>query len=342
MKVNVANYLIIDNPANGGFGSIFRAIQEKDITKRIVIMKTIKKKFAKDKSFKNNFLSEIKTSFPLTHPNIAQIYDYGESDGILYYILEYVEGVTVRNLIRKSIENKADLKIPHIVYIIIEACKGLHFAHNFKDQLTGEKYKIVHRDITPHNIMISYTGDIKIIDFGIAKAKTNLETTTVGVYKGKPAYMAPEYIRSGIYDHRFDQFSLGIIFWEMLTRKKLFTGKNYIEIIKSIDKCEIPLPRFHNDNIDHELQEIILKMLHKNPRKRFSNLSTVIQELNKHLYKTYPDFSPSDFSGFIKKIYSSQIRWEETRLRRLINDALNKVAIKDELLNSAKKIRKSS
>ncbi len=317
MEDKLEKYKILDHLKSGGFGDIHRALFSEDGIERIVVLKTIKKDALNQENIKESFLDEIRTSFPLTHPNIAQIYDYGEEDNKLFCVIEYIQGITVRELQKKRNKYKEDISIEHILYMMIECSNGLHYAHAFKDQFHQKEQKIVHRDISPQNIMVSYEGIIKIIDFGIAKAKSNFNTTEVGVYKGKPAYMAPEYIESKVFDHRFDQFSLGIVFWELISDQKLFTGKNYIEIIKKIHKCEIPLPRFHNENVGHELQEVILKMLHKNPRKRFRNLEVVSKELSKHLYKINPNYSPSNFCNFIQENFKSEILWENARIKNL-------------------------
>ena len=155
-----------------------------------------------------------------------------------FCVLEYIQGVTLREIQKKLDKTKGHIDLSHVIYIVMESAKGLHYAHQYKDQFQKNFQRIVHRDISPQNIMVNFDGMVKVIDFGIAKAKSNVNTTQAGVYKGKPAYMAPEYISPGIYDHRFDQFSLGVVFWELATGKKLFTGKNYIEVIKKFTNAK--------------------------------------------------------------------------------------------------------
>ena len=173
-------------------------------------------------------MDEIRVTFPLNHPNIGQIFEYGEDDQNLYIAMEYIQGITIRDLQKKINKYKKQIELTHAVHLILETCKGLNYAHDFTNPLTGKKESIIHRDISPQNIMIDFDGTVKVIDFGIAKAHSNLHTTQKGKYKGKPAYMAPEYINGSHYDHRFDQFSLGVIFWELICDKKLFTGKTIL------------------------------------------------------------------------------------------------------------------
>lgn len=318
-KKKKKEYILLDHIKTGGFGTISRALQHIHGLERLVVIKKIKPEIINNDEHKESFIDEIRTTFPLNHPNIAQTFDYGEEDGQLFCVLEYIQGVTLREIQKKLDKTKGHIDLSHVIYIVMEAAKGLHYAHQYKDQFNKNAQRIVHRDISPQNIMVNFEGIVKVIDFGIAKAKSNINTTQVGVYKGKPAYMAPEYISPGIYDHRFDQFSLGVVFWELATGKKLFTGKNYIEVIKKIHKCEVPLPRFYNEKIGHDLQETILKMLNKNPRKRFRNLELVYAELDKLLHLLDPNYTSTQFKDFIQQTFRSEIIWENARIKKVMD-----------------------
>ena len=316
-----AHYQCLDLIKTGGFGEIYRAIQTKEGIDRLVILKTIKKKLIKTKKVQDQFEDELRVTFPLIHPNIGQIIDYYEDDDQVFFVMEYIQGKTIRELQKKSDKVKKYMTIPQVIYLILESCKGLSYAHNFVDPFKKSKNPIIHRDISPQNIMVTYNGRIKVIDFGVAKAKTNINITAQGEYKGKPAYMPPEYINGKYYDHRFDQFSLGVIFWELLTNKKLFTGKNYVEVLKKIDICDVPLPRFFNSDIDHDLQEIVLKMLHANYRKRYAHLGEVEKELEKKLFQLDPGFTPGSFQNFVESVFKSEILWEKAKIKSLLSNS---------------------
>jgi serine/threonine protein kinase len=333
--MRIRDFLIIDEIGKGGFGSAYRALQERAYGQRIVIVKTIRKELSAKKEFNKDFINEIKLAFPLNHQNIAQIYEYGRSAGQLYYILEYVEGPSLRKLQIKLQQYKQELPIPYCLHVVIEAAKGLDFAHHFRDQLNGKMVSIIHRDISPHNIMVSYQGSVKVIDFGIAKAQSKTDHGRTGVFKGKPAYMPPEYILGAHFDHRFDQFSLGVVLWELLTGRKLFTGRDKYEVLQKIAKCEIPLPRLHNSKISHELQEAVLRMLNKNPRKRFHTMAQAQSTLQRIMAVEYSNFSPMDFAQFIQQYFRSDIKWEQARLRRLIHQV--KESSENKLSNLLKK-----
>lgn len=325
--MKISEYLIIDSIGSGGFGTIFRGIQGNGPSRRIVALKLIKEKFSSNEVFKTQFLKEIKTTFKLSHPNIVQVYNFGEEHGRLFCAMEYVEGKSLRDWQSSMQRRNVVMPIPLVIHIILECCKALHYAHNFKNSLTLEKEPLIHRDVSPHNILISFDGQVKLVDFGMAKIDESCrnlkaDKTQTGLLKGKPAYMSPEYIRGSHYDHRIDQFALGVIFWEMLTHSRLFDGKNNIEILRKVDKCEIPLPRFHNQDVSHELQEIVLKCLNHNYRKRFSSLEILHNHLLKLLYAEYPDFSPPDLKEFIHGFYHQPIEHSRDKLKRLTTASL--------------------
>jgi serine/threonine-protein kinase len=196
------------------------------------------------------------------------------------------------------------------VHIISQVCQGLHYAHNFTDKLTGKHADIVHRDISPHNIMISYDGAVKVIDFGIAKAETNTDATQSGTIKGKLSYLAPEYLEGRKLDHRYDQFALGITLWELLCSRKLFKAANDLAILKKIQACKIPIPSSINPNVSQELDEIVLKALSKNPEDRYENMDKFNRALVKFLYSNFADFNATDLHYFAKELFKDDIKHE--------------------------------
>jgi len=171
-------------------------------------------------------MDEIKLTFGLLNPNVIQTYDYGLHKGQLYVAMEYCDGKNLKQYLEKLKELNKSIPVQVAVYVISQACQGLYYAHTFKDKFARVESGIIHRDISPHNIMLTYDGAVKIIDFGIAKSKTNSEATQAGTIKGKLSYLAPEYLEGGIeLDARYDQFALGITFWELLCSRKLFSEK---------------------------------------------------------------------------------------------------------------------
>ncbi|MBI2518954.1 MAG: serine/threonine protein kinase [Bdellovibrio sp.] len=331
------NYIIIDHLAQGGMGSIYRALQGQTTTlengkgaiplHRVVTIKVVKRKYSAKTEFKKMFLSEVQTAFRLSHPNIAQCYASGEEQEQLYCVMEYVEGFNLKILQEKLA--KKNIKLPHalIAHIITEAAKGLGYAHELSGAqvFAQKKQGLIHRDVSPHNIMVTFDGHIKVIDFGMARLHESGEKTQAGTLKGKPSYMAPEYIRGKYYDHRIDQFALGIVFWEMTTGKRLFPGENTIEIIRKIDKCEIPPPSDYDPSLFEQTQTIILKMLAAQHRRRYSCMQDVVKALKGLDQQNH--VGQSDLEKFLQEHFKTEIQESRDHLRRQIHQALIRDAI---------------
>ncbi len=307
-------YLILDHLVDGGMAKICRARYLGEQADKIVAIKMIQPKYSKDKNFRTMFLDEIKVTFGLIHSNIVQTYDYGIHDNKLYVAMEYCDGKNLKEYLDKLKSNKFIFPVEISVYIISQACQGLHYAHTYVDKLTGKKTKIIHRDISPHNIMLTYDGSVKIIDFGIAKADSNSEETQTGTIKGKLSYLAPEYLEGLDLDARYDEFALGITLWEMLCSRKLFKAPNDLAILKKIQECKIPPPSSINPNVPKELDEIVLKALNKDRNQRYENLEQFNRALMKFLFLNYPDFNASDLSYFAKQLFRDDILKDREKL----------------------------
>ncbi len=307
-------YLILDHLVDGGMAKICRARflgQEAD---KVVAIKMVQSQFSQDESFKRMFMDEIKVVFGLLHPNIIQTYDYGLHKGQLFVAMEYCDGRNLKEYLNRLKKKKFVFPVEVSVYIISQACQGLHYAHTHTDKLTGKSANIIHRDISPHNIMMTYDGAIKIIDFGIAKSDKSEDKTQAGTIKGKIGYLAPEYIEGLELDHRYDQFALGITLWEMLCARSLFKGPSDFAILKKIQDCKIPPPSSINPKVPKELDEIVLKALDPDRSKRHKNLDQLNRLLIKFLYSNYPDFNSSDLAYFAKGLFKEEIKTDREKL----------------------------
>ncbi|MBL7665028.1 MAG: serine/threonine protein kinase [Bacteriovoracaceae bacterium] len=301
-------YLILDHLVDGGMAKICRARFLGEQADKVVAIKMVQQQFSNDPAFKQMFMDELKVCFGLNHPNIAQTYDYGLQDGQLFTAMEYVDGANLKQFLDRLKARNYVFPVEISVYIVSQVCQALHYAHTFTDKLSGEKYNIVHRDISPHNIMINYDGAVKVIDFGIAKADTNSEATQAGTIKGKLSYLAPEYLEGLALDHRYDQFAVGITLWELLCSRKLFTAANDLAVLKQIQACKIPSCSSINPNVPKELDEIILKALSKDRENRFEDMDKFNRALVKFLYSKYPDFNPTDLAYFAKELFKEEIK----------------------------------
>jgi serine/threonine protein kinase len=307
-------YLILDHLVDGGMAKICRARFLGEQADKVVAIKMVQPQFSKDEAFKTMFMDEIKVTFGLIHPNVIQTYDYGLQKEQLYVAMEYCDGRNLKEYLDKLKDRRFVFPVEISTYIISQACQGLYYAHTFRDKLTGQEANIIHRDISPHNIMLTYDGAVKIIDFGIAKSQTNSESTQAGTIKGKLSYLAPEYLEGLDLDARYDQFALGITLWEMLCSRKLFKENNDLAVLKKIQECKIPVPSSINPNVPKELDEIVLKALSKNRSKRYENLDQMNRALMKFLYANYPDFNSTDLSYFAQELFRDEIKKDREKM----------------------------
>ncbi|MCC7442123.1 MAG: serine/threonine protein kinase [Bdellovibrionales bacterium] len=315
-------YFLLDRIAQGGMAEIYRArLAASDGAGRLLVIKRVMAGYGTNAEFLEMFKSEIKVTMGFNHPNIVQLYDFGEEQGQPYIAMEFVDGRNVRQFISRFAEQKQLFPIEFAVWVVEQCAAGLHYAHSFKDKITGDPLSIVHRDISPQNILISYEGNAKVIDFGIAKAATNSEATRAGVIKGKPSYLSPEQISGEVLDGRSDMFALGIVLWEMLTGRKLFAapGENEFAVLKLIESCQtyVKPPSTYNPEVPKDLDYIVLKCLAKQRDKRFATAEELQRTLHKFLYAYSPDFSPSDLAYCAKDLFKNDIVEDRKKLQKL-------------------------
>lgn len=315
-------YFLLDLIGEGGMAEIFRArLAAVDASGRLLVIKRIQAAYSNNAEFLQMFKSEVQVTMRFTHPNIVQLYESGEENGMQFIAMEFVDGRNLRQVLSKLNHRQAKMPIPAACYIIEQTAHGLHYAHSFKDRITGEPLNLVHRDVSPQNLLVSYDGNIKVIDFGIAKAATNGESTRAGVIKGKLSYLSPEQVLGEVLDSRSDIFAMGIVLWELLTGKRLFVaeGENEFQVLKMIESCNtfVKPPSFHNPEVSKELDAIVLQALARDPRKRFQSGEEMGRALRKVLATQYSDFGPSDLSQFVKKLFHELIVDDRKQLQQL-------------------------
>jgi serine/threonine-protein kinase len=267
-------YEILDRISAGGMAEVFRA---KD-TKRgsLVALKKLLPQVAEDEEFIEMFEDEARIVSQLEHPHIARNLDYGRVDGAYFIAFEFVHGRDLRKVYDLCVRQQRRLPIPFLIYVFARIGEGLAYAHARKDGLSN----LVHRDVSPQNIVVSFEGDVKLIDFGIARAAGKLSRTQAGTIKGKFGYMSPEQVRGEDIDQRTDVFSLGICLWEMLTLKRLFQAENELLVLEKIRNQPIEPPSRHNPEVPPELDRIVLKALAKNLDERYRSAKEFYRDLN--------------------------------------------------------------
>lgn len=316
-------YFLLDRVAQGGMAEIYRArLSSTDGAGRILVIKRIQAAYGTNKEFLQMFKSEIRVTMGFSHPNIVQVFDFGEENDQPYIAMEFVDGKNIRHLTSRAKERQENLPIEISAHIIEQAASGLHYAHSFRDKITGEALDIVHRDISPQNIIVSYDGAVKLIDFGIAKATVNTESTRAGVIKGKPSYLSPEQINGERLDARSDVFALSVVLWEMLTGKKLFAASsndNEFAVLKLIESCDtyVKPPSAFNSNVPKELDLITLRALAKDREKRFQTSEEFAKALRRFLTGFAPDVGTSEASYFLKSLFKDEIVKDRKKLQDL-------------------------
>jgi serine/threonine-protein kinase len=329
-------YFLLDHIAQGGMAEIYRArLASVDGAGRLIVIKRIQPAYGANAEFLQMFRAEIKVTMGFNHANIAQLYDFGEEAQQPFIAMEFVDGRNLRQILTRLNERKLTFPVEYAAHIVEQAAAGLHYAHSFKDKFTGEALEIVHRDISPQNILVSYEGSVKVIDFGIAKAATNMESTRAGVIKGKPSYLSPEQISGEVLDGRCDVFALGIVLWELLAGKKLFAGDNDLAVLKLIESCQsyVKAPSEINPAVPKELDYIVLRALAKSRDKRFQTAEEFQRALRKFLFNAAPEFNSADLSVFAKELFKDEIVEDRKYIQKL-NEKVEQLLFSDQLIAS--------
>ncbi|MCX7944498.1 MAG: PEGA domain-containing protein [Deltaproteobacteria bacterium] len=300
-------YFLIDRINVGGMAEVFKAkAYGVEGFEKLVAIKRILPNIAEDEEFITMFIDEAKIAVQLNHANIAQIFDLGKIEDTYFIALEFVYGKDLRAIFERLRKRGEIMPIPAACYIIIQVCEGLDYAHRKKDSM-GRDLNIVHRDVSPQNILVSYEGDVKVIDFGIAKAANKASKTQAGILKGKFGYMSPEQVRGLPLDRRSDIFSLGIIFYEILTGERLFVGESDFSTLEKVRNVEIMPPTAYNRNIPESLEKIILKALAKDADDRYQFASEMAEDIQRFMISQGILFTRKDLSNFMKTLFADDI-----------------------------------
>ncbi len=298
-------FLLLERLAAGGMAEVYlaKATGAAGIS-RFVAIKRILPQYSENPEFIEMFKEEAKIAVNLGHSNVVSIYEFGIQNNQFFLVMEFVEGQNLRQILNHMKKLEKYFTLDQIIYIITEVAAGLDHAHRCIDGTTGKPLNIIHRDMSPQNIMISFEGESKIIDFGIAKTETQIDSTRAGTIKGKFGYMSPEQADGQEVDLRTDIFSLGIVLWELLAQERLFASSSEAATLRKIRECQIPSLRTMNPQVSPELDRICMKALAKDKTLRYQTASAFHKDLNRFLNTQYPEFSQQDFSVFMKSTFA--------------------------------------
>ena len=311
----IPKYILTERIAQGGMAEIHLGkIVGSDGFSRVCAFKRILPHFAEDKEFIQMFRQEAMVAKQLQNKNIVQVYDFVADDQSFMLVMEYVDGQDLRSVLAATEALRRRVPVEISVYILVELLNGLAFAHSALD-VTGRSMNIIHRDISPQNVLLSYEGDVKITDFGIAKVQNSNGNTQVGVLKGKFRYMSPEQAMGRIIDARSDIFAAGVILYEMVTMTRLFKGEDMV-VLEQVRRCQITPPSLvRNTKIPPELEAIMMKLLAKDPQQRYQSARAAVKDLSRFLYSFRPDFFPGEVAEFMQMIFRDKLSSSRERLR---------------------------
>ncbi len=271
----VGRYEVIRRLATGGMGEVFLArLSGAAGFEKQFVLKRVLPHLAENPEFRELFLDEARIAARLSHPNIAQIFELGDVAGQSYIVMEYVAGVDLKRLVATLRADEQRLPLGLACRIVADAAGALHYAHTSRDG-HDRPMQLVHRDVSPHNLLVSFEGVVKLIDFGVARAANRVRTTEQSALRGKFPYMSPEQVVEGELDHRSDQFSLGVVFWELLTGQRLFRHDNDAVMLQLVADCVIRPPTELVPELPAALEAIVLRMLAKDPAQRFPDCGAV-------------------------------------------------------------------
>jgi serine/threonine protein kinase/DNA-binding response OmpR family regulator len=312
----LGNYDILGLIARGGMAEIYKA-KRKGVKgfEKIIAIKKILAGYGEDDKYIEMFVDEAKIAAELSHPNIVQIYDLGKKDDYYFIAMEYVQGKDLRLILNKLAEQDRWIPEELSVYLVINVLEALGYAHSAKDN-QGQNLEIVHRDISPPNILLSLNGDIKITDFGVSKASIKIHQTISGALKGKLLYMSPEQAKGEKnIDHRSDLYSVGVLLFELITRKKLFMDNSEMGVLKKVQNGKIINPSEVVKDINRELERIILKSLSKEREERYQSASEMIDDLEAYL-KNHFDHQPTSLhvAHFLYGLFEKEFEKESIKV----------------------------
>lgn len=293
-------YRVIERLASGGMAEVFVAESAgiEGFKKRVAIKRVLPHLSEKTR-FIAMFLDEARLSAQLSHSNVAQVFDIGVGDNAYFIVMEYVEGADLKGVIEAQKKQGRPFPLPHAVFIAAEICQGLSYAHELKSA-DGAPLQIVHRDMSPPNVLITKNGEVKIVDFGLAKATSQLEKSEAGIIKGKFSYLSPEAAQGAEVDHRTDIFAVGIILWELLSGKRLFFGDSDYATVKQVQEAKYtPLSQLRSD-VPEELDRILARALAREPDKRYQSARNFGRDLMDFLFKKGMSVTEYDIAELVR------------------------------------------
>ncbi|MDX2055583.1 MAG: serine/threonine-protein kinase [Polyangiaceae bacterium] len=306
-------YRVVEKIASGGMAEVFRAESAGlEGFKKTVAIKRVLPHLSEKKQFIGMFLDEARLSAHLSHSNCVQVFDIGVGDNTYFIVMEYVDGSDLKGIIEYQKKVGKLLPVEEACLICVRICEGLAYAHELRDS-DGESMHIVHRDMSPPNVLLTRHGEVKIVDFGLAKANSQLEHSEPGIIKGKFSYLSPEAALGQEVDARTDIFAVGIILWELLSGRRLFLGDTDLETVRQVQAAKVPSIRQFNPNVSAELERVLAKSLAQDPAQRYASARELGADLNAVMFASGRSVSSFDLASLVAPI------WAERRAKKKLD-----------------------
>lgn len=307
-------FVILRSLAMGGMAEILLArVREPARPERLVVLKRMHRQLAADREYVKMFVDEARLAITLRHPNVVEVYESGEDDGQYYIAMEYLHGHDLRKVLSQMAKRRVPMRLANALAIARAVCRGLDYTHERTDP-SGELLGIVHRDVSPHNVLVTYGGRVKLVDFGIAKTTIQLAKTRTGILKGKVAYMSPEQALGEPLDRRSDVFCIGILLWEMTTGNWLYRRKSELETLKAVVEHDAPRPSEVIAGYPRELEQIVMKTLARRREDRWTTAGELGEALTAFAKQRRLDLRPAALSALMTSTFPEEVEtWHAAR-----------------------------
>jgi TonB family protein len=304
--IRFGQYVLIDKIASGGMAEVWKArMRGVEGFQKTVAIKKILPHLSDNQEFIEMFIDEAKLAAQLNHSNIIHIYDLGKISNSYYIAMEYVDGHDLKAILKRAQERDQPMMVEVALFVASKLAAALDYAHRKRD-FDEKEMGLVHRDVSPQNVLISHEGDIKLCDFGIAKAASKASHTQVGALKGKLQYMSPEQASGKTIDRRSDIFALGTVLFEMLTARKLFTGESEMSILEQVREARVTPPSQINEEVTAEIDRVVLKALEKEPAARYQTAGEMARDLDSILYNFKPTPTSADLAIYMHHLWAEE------------------------------------
>lgn len=325
-------YRVLKKLDSGGMAEVYLAEAESlQGFKKKVAIKRVLPDLAQNRQFIAMFLDEARIGLHLNHANVVQVFDIGVADDTYFIVMEYVDGVNLKTIFQATHGRGFPVSVPVAVFIMIEVCKALSYAHELTDE-GGRARGLVHRDVSPPNVLLSKRGEVKLVDFGLAKAVGQLEHTDPGVIKGKFSYLSPEAVEQKEVDSRADIFSAGILLWELLTNERLFLGETDLDTVNLVRQATVPSVVNLNPQVPPPLEKVCRRALARDRTRRYQTARELGDALADVLFKHGLKVTNFDIGSLVTDVIAldSGLNREPSRIERLIEEELLRFTTLDE------------